>query len=220
MIYIICLHQSQNPRTNNLQSLKGEQQWKWAGKQNNQGLSGKRKTGKMALKPLVRKWLQSVLIFSLINPMDVDYPCQQQQKPPRISLTIIRAFYWSYHLLLGFETIFTVSQQMSLFFTLETFYITEFARNTTVSTEGARLNQNWMFPLEQVSLPFVNGVILTYIRIVTGLWRGNMHLIDFLLCMWELYVLHSVTTIWWRILELNISYLLLGSFLCPLQSTS
>lgn len=52
-----------------------------------------RKIGKTALKPLVRKWLQSVLIFSLINPVDVDYPCQQQQKPPGMSLTIIRAFY-------------------------------------------------------------------------------------------------------------------------------
>lgn len=94
MIYIICLHKSQNPRTSNCQSLKGEQQ-----KEANMGSNMTRdcqekgKQEKIALKPLVETWLQSVFILSLINLEDGDHPCQQQQKPARIPLPMIRAFY-------------------------------------------------------------------------------------------------------------------------------
>lgn len=49
---------------------------------------------------------------------------------------------------------------MSLLFMLETFCITEFVRNTTVSNEGTELNQNWISQLKQVSLSIINGVIL------------------------------------------------------------
>lgn len=105
---------------------------------------------------------------------------------------------------------------MSLVFMLETFNITEFARNRMVSNEGARLNQNWMPQLEQVSLSFVNGVTLTKISIVTGLWVSNLHLIDFLLRIWELLfftlLLPLVDTSWsWMLFVTLMSYFALSS---------
>lgn len=112
----------------------------------------------MALKPLVRRWLQSVFILPLLSLLSgYRLPLSTATKPTRISLPIIRAFYWSYHLPLCYETNFYCFIANEL----EAWKITEFARNAMVSNEGARVNQHWMSQLEQVSLSFVNGFILT-----------------------------------------------------------